>query len=163
MRQSGGTQARVRMVALQPFVELLDLAFQLGNFVVEHPGPFGNRVCVFSKPCHDGGVQRQRPNRDTSSAAKASVAMPASGQVSAKPRRQSSPNVCFAKRDWAGVPATGVAASPSWAAPDRTGNFSLAAFHSIRAFSSVVKARVSSMLKLSWVQVSSWNPSTLER
>ena len=41
------------------------------------------------------------------------------------------------------------------AAPDSTGYFSRAPFHSERAFSTVVKARVSSTLKLSLFQASS--------
>ena len=57
----------------------------------------------------------------------------------------------------------GVLALPFGAVPDSTRNLSRAAFHSMRAFSSAVSARVSSTLKLSFVQVSSWTDWTFSR
>src|ERR1035438_4267794 len=54
VRQRGGPQPRLRMVALQLRVELLDLRLQLGDLVAEHPRTVRNRVRLFSKPRHDG-------------------------------------------------------------------------------------------------------------
>src|ERR1035437_40204 len=54
VRQRGGPQARLRMVALHLRVELLDLRLQLGDLVAEYPRAVGNRVRLFSKPRHDG-------------------------------------------------------------------------------------------------------------
>ena len=89
----------------------------------------------------------------------ASNATKASGQVSASPSLHSSAK---------GFPANGVmlevpvaaSAVASLGAADKMGNFNRAPFHSIRAFSMAVRARVNSMLKLSFVQPSSWTAST---
>src|SRR5882724_6621979 len=91
VRNSGGTPAWLRGVAVQAGIELLNLRFQLCDFLVKHSLAIGNEVCFFSEPCHDGGYQRRKSTR--SRAAPTSNATTAIGQVNASPSRQSSPKL----------------------------------------------------------------------
>src|SRR6267378_2479952 len=89
LRNGCGTPARLRWVAMQASIELLNFRFQLRNFLVKRSLAIGNGIGFFSEPCHDGGYQRRKSTR--SKAAPTSNATTAMGQVNASPRRQSWP------------------------------------------------------------------------
>src|SRR3974390_2087997 len=131
--QGGGPQPRLHLVALKLGVQSFNLRFQRGDLIIERPRAVGNRVWPFSKPCHDAGAG-QRRNISATSRPTAASPTNKSGQVSAKPRRQSSPKL-WVRNGGARLtpPRTGAAGAGSGEGEESTGNFSRAEFHSILA------------------------------
>src|SRR3954451_20511267 len=154
--QGSGAETRVVFLPVQPRVQFLYPGLQFGNFVVEDASTIRNWIMLFSKPGH-GRRPGQRRNSITARSVRAMRATAAKGQVNARPIRQSSPKLWVdSKAEVAEVGVAGDLAVSTFAGwPESTENFRRAVFHSMRAFSRVVSARVSSTLRLSAVQLSS--------
>src|SRR2546427_13197343 len=151
MRKSGRAQARLGLVTLKFAVKLLNLGFQPGNLVVEDASAIRNRIGTFFEPCH---VLNQRRKSSANKPMPTSNTAAAKGQVRANPKRNKSPRLYPVSTEFAGILGATVAPSRSSGWPANKGNLSREEFHSMRAFSSVVRARVSSESKLLVVQSS---------
>src|SRR6266545_293475 len=144
MRPRGGPKAGSRLRLLELGIELLDLRFERGNFRAQRTSAFGQGIGFLPEDWHSHShLCGAKKNRRTPSAANATSA---SGQVKARPTRQSARKPSDSSDGPAGFSAAAESSSSSVGGPLSNAHFSRAAFHSMRALSMTVNARVSSTL-----------------